>query len=315
MTVHLIGPTDGDEVAGEYAAYLALQKLAIYDTASIPLVLTTDSRQAIGETISETLLCAGRAQPTVVPEPRKAKRDEAGRIIVALRERRRTLILLAAEHLAHADVRLFAAIANRAGVDVWFVCQRRPTRMTGEALTAVADIEGIYPDMAAEFESSPTRGGRLTPSACEKALPVGAGLEAGCTGHEDAVACALACFPDALITGRLDPQRLRVRLFELTRTAPPSRAWAVRASGRDFYRFLCRAATDLDLTTREQNRLRIRDVAADGGALSLHDRVVDIPAHLAPLFWRHLAVRLEEGSRPADPFLVPTIEGRRRSWS
>ena len=179
MTVHLIRPTDGDEAAGEYASYLALQQLAIYDTTTIPLVLTTDSRQAIGETIAETLLYAGRAQPTVVPEPRKVKRDEAGRIIVALRERPRTLVLLAAEHLAHADVRLFSAIANRAEVDLWFVCQRRSTGMTGEALNAAADVQGNYPDMSAQFEFSSTRGKRLPRSRCEQALVVGAGLEPG----------------------------------------------------------------------------------------------------------------------------------------
>ena len=206
--------------------------------------MTTDSRQAIGETIAEAVLYAGRAQPTVVPETRKAKRDEAGRIIVALRERPRTLVLLAAEHLAHADVRLFAAIADRAGVDVWFVCQRRPTRMTGEALSSTADVEGAYPDMAAEFESSPGRGARLVPTSCEGALFVGAGLEARCSEHEDAVACALECFPDALIAGRMDPQRVRVRLFELTRTAEPTRAWAIRAAGRDVYRFLCQAVNE-----------------------------------------------------------------------
>ena len=35
--------------------------------------------------------------------------------------------------------------------------------------------------------------------------------------------------------------------------------------------------------------MRIRDVAPDGSALTLRQRSVSIPAHLAPLFLRHLA--------------------------
>ncbi len=174
--------------------YLQLLSLAVDDPSYVPLVLHSETRRGISVALSELLLYCGRAQPTPQLHLRAPLRNESGRVVVALRETRQTLMVFAAEQLHHLDVYLFSNIAERAGVDLWLVPQSRLPRMTRTACERVGAAETSLREALAKLTSSDSRGRRREPDRCAGALQLGGDLSARCEEHEHAGQCAVAAF-------------------------------------------------------------------------------------------------------------------------
>ena len=316
MSTYLI--TEGIDTprsAADHDVYVQLHSLVFGDPSVIPLTLYRDSRHGIADPLAELLLYLGRAQPTIAEARRKTKRDEAGRIVVALRRRRPGVFVFAAEHLFHLDVHFFANIADRAGIDLWFVVDGRLRPGTRAALLDVADHQVSLRDAAAAMMSRPHRGRRDTRTSCEDALRLDGGTAARCSTHTNAGDCVLAAYPDALVACRTTPTRVRHRLHQLVRELPTDARWRILAAARDPYHSVELAVEELRLSTEEKQRLALVDVAEDAAQLRTTHGVRVVPVHLRDVLGAFRDIRLEEGSPPTSPLLRPRDDGLQRAWT
>jgi hypothetical protein len=278
-------------------------------------VLRADTRRSIGNALAELLIYLGRAQPTLPRLMRAPFRYESGRVVVALRARRPSLMIFGAEHVAREDVNLFANIALSAGVNLWFVPQTRCRPATRAAFDRLGVTDISLRDALAAHLTSPTSRDRLTATPCEHALRLGSSTKPRCDAHAHAGECVTSSFADAVIAARVAPTAIRTRLYELTTLLSSDQKWHLYASARDPYLFAERAIGALDISSRGARDLQLRDLSPEGDVIRAGNRNVPIPAVHQAVLCLHRDIRLEEGSPLKSRLLMPHDDRNRRVWA
>lgn len=295
MSVHLVTPGP-DETA--------MWRTAISDSGCVHLDGTAEAAGGIGYLLATTLLQTGRIQPTPVPRTRETRRNEAGRVQVALAATRLDVLIHAADRIPARDIDLLALITHRAGVDLWLATLDRMPAAARDQLGRYEPRTWTWDDAAVAWATRPTAGRRTQPWPCQDRLAPGSGLTAapGCRQHADAIGCVLAWSGHAFAAFNADRRVLQTRFHELSQT-PGDRAWSVLAQARDTALFAQRAAEHLGLSAAQRHHLRIKDAPEDCAWLRPRGGRMDVPPAMRPLLAAQRAVRVADGFRPHHELL------------